>query len=88
MARDWLDTEETQRLILKRMAEHGVNVAEIPFSMWMERRGDEHIWVVEVHVKVMRTNEFDVNGEGFTLAEALRTAYLSLAHEPIRTQGS
>ena len=88
MARDWSNTEETRKLILKRMAEHGVNVAEIPFSEWMERRGDEHVWVVEVHVKVTRTSEFDVCGEGLTLPEALRTAYLSLTREPIRTQGS
>ena len=87
MARDWTDADATRQLILKRMAEHGVNAADIPLSEWMERRGDEHVWVVEAHVRVMRTNEFDVQGEGMTLGEALRAAYLALTHEPILHQG-
>ena len=87
MARDWDQREETRQLILQRMAQHGINAAEIPLYEWKERRGDEHVWVVEVHVKIPLTNEFDVQGEGLTLAEALRKAYLALTHEPILHQG-
>lgn len=84
MARDWTDTEETREAILKRMALYGVNIAEVPFCETMERRGDEHLWVVDLHVKVARKTEFDISVVGETLAEALRRAYLSLSHEPIR----
>ena len=87
MARDWGNTDLVRYDILKQMAKHGINAAEIPMSEWMERRGDEHVWVVNLHVKVIRTSEFDVEGEGLTLPEALRNAYLGLCREPVRTQG-
>jgi DNA-directed RNA polymerase alpha subunit len=67
------------------MAMHGINIAEVPFCETMERRSDEHVWVVDLHVKVARKTEFDISAVGLTLAEALRRAYLSLSHEPLRT---
>lgn len=81
MARDWTNTRATREDILARMEKFGPNVADIPFSEYQERRGSACIWVVQLHVKVRGVTEFDVEGEGDTLAEALRRAYLGLNDE-------
>ena len=83
MARDWSDTEGVRKDILHRMAMHGINIATVPFAETLERVGDEHLWTVDIHVKVARKTEFDISTVGETLAEALRRAYLSLSHEPL-----
>ena len=85
MARDWSDTESVRLDILKQMARHGINVARVPFAETMERRSDEHVWVVDLHVKVERQREFDITAEGMTLMDALRSAYLCLSREPVRS---
>lgn len=85
MARDWSDTESVRLDILKQMALHGINTAHIPFSAVMERRSDEHVWVIDLHVKVARQREFDITAEGLTLMDALRSAYLCLSREPVRS---
>jgi hypothetical protein len=88
MARDWNDTESTRQDILKRMAEHGTNIADMPYCETMERRSDEHIWVIDLHVKVAKWREFDISAEDLKLSEALRKAYLSLSHEPVRSKSN
>lgn len=83
MARDWNDTKSVQGDIFARMALYGMNIASIPFTVYLERRGDTEVWVVDLHVKVRRTIEFELTGEGPTLPEAMRRAYLALNNEPM-----
>lgn len=65
------------------MASYGLNIATIPFSAVIELRDEGPVWVVDLHVKVTRVTEFEVSGEGPTLAEALRRAYLALNNQPM-----
>lgn len=82
MARDWNDTRAVQADILKRMEAFGSNVAPIPYTETMEyREGEGYYWIVDIHVKVRRTVEFDLSAEAQTLAEALRCVYLGLNSE-------
>lgn len=81
MARDWSNTRAVRDDILERMARFGENIAEFPFTETLERRLDGLMWVVDLHVKVIRSVEFDLTAEGRTLAEALRKAYLGLNSE-------
>ena len=82
MARDWTDTHSVREDILKRMRAFGENIAPIPYASALEygEDGSEH-WVVDIHVKVRRAVEFDLTGEGKTLADALRCVYLGLNSE-------
>lgn len=82
MARDWNDTRAVQEDILSRMQAFGKNVAPIPYTETMEYREEKgHFWTVDIHVKVHRLVEFDLTGEGPTLADALRCVYLGLNSE-------
>lgn len=83
MARDWNDTEAVRRDILDRMDRYGQNVADVPFAQTLECRDGKKVWIVDIHVKVRRTTEFEISGEGDTLADALRRAYLALNNEPM-----
>jgi hypothetical protein len=81
MARDWSNEQTVRADIFKRMNAYGLNIAPVPYSCVVERRGEAMVWVVDLHVKVKRVTEFEVTGEGATLEEALRRAYLSLNNE-------
>lgn len=84
MARDWTDTKSIRESIFERMEAYGDNVAEVPFSMYQQREeGNILKWVVDIHVKIKRVTEFEITGEGLTLSEALRRAYLGLNNEPM-----
>lgn len=84
MARDWTDTASLREAIFTRMEAYGENCADVPFSEYQQREtGNILKWVVDIHVKVRRVTEFDVTGEGLTLSEALRRAYLALNNEPM-----
>ena len=78
MARDWNNTPAVREDILNRMAKFGENIAEFPLTQTLERRDGKLVWVVDIHIKVARLVEFDLTGEGDTLAEALRKVYLGL----------
>lgn len=86
MARDWDDIELVQDAIFNRMGKYGDNVADIPYSVYQERRPDGLWWLVQIHIKVLKVTEFDIEGEGRTVAEALRSAYLALNNEPMTLQ--
>lgn len=86
MARDWDNTELVQDAIFRRMGKYGENVADIPYTVYQERREDGLWWLVQIHVKVPRVTEFDIEGEGRTVAEAMRSAYLALNNEPMTLQ--
>lgn len=81
VARDWADTNETRKGILARMAAFGENVAAFPYSETMEYRETGKVWVVDIHVKVRRSVEFDISAERPDLHEALRCVYLGLNNE-------
>lgn len=83
MARDWDDTEQVRQDILNMMTMHGPNKAALPFCESLMNEDGIQKWVVDIHVLVKREKEFDIVGEGKTLAEALRGAYLSLSREPL-----
>lgn len=63
------------------MAKYGENVADVPYSSSCEKRDSGYVWVVDIHVKVLRTIEFDISAEAPTLAEALRKVYLGMNNE-------
>lgn len=69
----------------ERMANFGENVAPVPLCITMERRCVEGKWktvyVVDLHVKVIRQTEFDISAEANTVSGALRAAYLGLNNE-------
>lgn len=81
MARDWTDTEQVQDDIFTRMAGYGENTAEIPYSIFQERREDGLWWVVQIHVRVPGITDFDMEGEGKTVDSALRCLYLGLNNQ-------
>jgi hypothetical protein len=83
VARDWSDEGSVLTDIFARMSGYGANIAAIPYTCYLERRGETLFWVVDLHVKVSRVTEFEVSGEGPTLQEALRRAYLALNNEPM-----
>lgn len=81
MARDWKNTDAVRQDILTRMASFGENIAEFPLAMTMELRNGKPWWVVDIHIRVRRTIEFDLTGEGEELHVAMRRAYLGLNSE-------
>jgi hypothetical protein len=86
-ARGW---EETTTLAkLEARLEHLApgNVAEFPIATSKEREVAEDgtvtfVWRVDVHVRIPRVTEYDIEGWGPTISTALRRAYLGLNNEP------
>lgn len=79
--KDWSQTENVRAELLARMEEFGKNIAPVPFSEFIELRGNQPKWVVIAHVKVPGVTEFDIEGEGTRLEDALRSVYLALGGE-------
>lgn len=78
MARNWT-TDETLADIIKRMEEYGPNVAEFPIAMTRETSDmGELVWVVNLHVRIKRVTEFEIEAMSTILADALRKAYIGL----------
>lgn len=84
MARVW-DEHTTTALIEERLQKIAPNnTAPIPISCHQERSETDPsklIWVATIHVRIRRITEYDVEGFGTTLGDALRRAYIGLAHE-------
>ena len=82
MARDWNNLEDVRKDIFERMKNFGDNIATFPYCETQERlETGKTIWTVDIHVRVKRLVEFQLTGEGETLAEALRRVYLGLNSE-------
>lgn len=79
---------EKRNQILRRMSEYGANIAPVPFSSYIENRNGEEIWCVDLHIKVKRLTEFEINVEGKTLSEALKRAYIGISHEPLNLRAA
>jgi hypothetical protein len=80
VARDW-EMSNTLASLLERMAKFGNNVAPVPLCITLELREGVPVYVVDLHIKVIRTTEFDLTAEATTLSGALRSAYLGLNNE-------
>lgn len=83
MARDWNDETATLTALEARVASIAPeNLAPIPIAMSLERQDDGQLmWRVDVHIKIYRVTEYDVEGWGISPPDALRRAYLALNSE-------
>ena len=83
MPRDWSEEKTMEALQARLEAIAPENTAPIPIACSYERDENGKLgWIVDIHVRIPRVTEYDVQGAGLTLAGALRRAYLGLNAAP------